>query len=267
MFKRQFHLTIRRRRQALGLSQRELAARSGLHCSKVALFELGQRVPKPDELRSLAEGLVLAMEELFECSFRPARYEETIRDNGRRRVPKLEPFYPHQERPNSVRFRAALRKYPEVVRPLVARIRKRKDFAYLNFFCERLACGSAEECVYLLGLLALGGDPGVVEPNRYGRLPLPIVDPATRKCIEHQPFPCILEQTRVHFLQVSFLVGQVHTVDFLRWESGWSIVEVDGRGHDGTFDRERDQALDVSVERLSTEMLLAWARGVVGPRG
>lgn len=53
-------------REALGISARELARRSGIHFSNVRRIELGEvSVPNPDTLRQLADALGLDLADLF----------------------------------------------------------------------------------------------------------------------------------------------------------------------------------------------------------
>lgn len=57
---------LRQHRLALGLSTRELAARSGLDMSAVVRVEQGKILtPGPDKLRKLAHGLGIAAADLF----------------------------------------------------------------------------------------------------------------------------------------------------------------------------------------------------------
>lgn len=56
---------VRDRRQALGLTQEELAAKLGVDRSAVALWETGARTPGTERLPALAEALGCGIGELF----------------------------------------------------------------------------------------------------------------------------------------------------------------------------------------------------------
>lgn len=52
-------------RHAKGLSQEELASRSGLHAVAITYIETGKRLPKLNTVYKLAQGLNIRVEELF----------------------------------------------------------------------------------------------------------------------------------------------------------------------------------------------------------
>ena len=137
---------------------------------------------------------------------------------------------------------------------LEAHLARRSDAELVAFFCEELACGSAQEFVYLLTLLVRGGLPGLSPPNRYAHPPHPLVDPTNREPVGHRAVPAILMDGFPHFIQASLATPRIYTVDVLRWTGSWSVVEVDGRNP------EKDQAVAVPVERLTTDQVieLAW---------
>jgi transcriptional regulator with XRE-family HTH domain len=60
-----FGLVVRRHRQAVGLSQEELAHRAGLHRTYVSLIERGQRTVSIEVLRKLAAALDCTMTDLI----------------------------------------------------------------------------------------------------------------------------------------------------------------------------------------------------------
>jgi transcriptional regulator with XRE-family HTH domain len=59
-----FGLIVKRRREAAGLTQEELADRAGLHRTYISLLERGMRVPTLDVVRKLATGLATTMTSL-----------------------------------------------------------------------------------------------------------------------------------------------------------------------------------------------------------
>lgn len=60
-----FAANVREKRLALGISQEELASRSGLHMTDVGRIERGERDPGVRTVARLAEGLGVTPAELF----------------------------------------------------------------------------------------------------------------------------------------------------------------------------------------------------------
>jgi transcriptional regulator with XRE-family HTH domain len=60
-----FSAEVRRSRDALGLSQEELAHRAGLHRNYVGMIERGERAPTLVAIEGLARGLRLKVSELI----------------------------------------------------------------------------------------------------------------------------------------------------------------------------------------------------------
>lgn len=58
-------LAIRERRQALALTQEQLAERANLHWTYISEIENARRNPSVDVLRRLASGLVMPLSELI----------------------------------------------------------------------------------------------------------------------------------------------------------------------------------------------------------
>ncbi len=61
----QFGTVLRRRREAVGLSQEALAAQANLHRNYVGLLERGQRMPSILVVQQLASALGITMSELL----------------------------------------------------------------------------------------------------------------------------------------------------------------------------------------------------------
>ena len=60
-----FGAVVRRRREAAGLSQEDLAHRAGLHRTYISLLERGLRAPSIVVVRKVAEGLGTTMTSLI----------------------------------------------------------------------------------------------------------------------------------------------------------------------------------------------------------
>ncbi|MGE0490606.1 MAG: helix-turn-helix domain-containing protein [Vulcanimicrobiota bacterium] len=266
MFRPLLHHTLRRRRDGLKLSQTELARRCGIKRSRYAMLELGLRAPSPDELQQLAGGLGTYVEYLGECRTRPPGYHQLLHLNANRDYRKPTPFFPPKDRATGVRLHQARRRYGDLMRAIEMRLTRRGDTDLCAFFCEELACDSAEEFLFILCLLLQGGTPGIASPNRYCHPPHPIVDPTNRDPVGHRALPAIFLAGQPHFIQASLATPRLYTVDVLRWNGSWSIIEVDGTGHYNPEERERTRALAVPIERLTTEDVLALAWRLVSGR-
>ena len=70
---RRFGTTLRRRREAAGLSQEALAERAGLHRNYVGLLERGQRMPTILVVQRLASALKTTMVGLLGDVERPSK--------------------------------------------------------------------------------------------------------------------------------------------------------------------------------------------------
>jgi transcriptional regulator with XRE-family HTH domain len=60
----QFARNLRRRRQAAGLSQEQLADRTGLHPTEISRLERAAREPRLGTMLKLAQGLGIGLEKL-----------------------------------------------------------------------------------------------------------------------------------------------------------------------------------------------------------
>ncbi|HEX4732031.1 MAG TPA: helix-turn-helix transcriptional regulator [Solirubrobacterales bacterium] len=58
-------LNVARHRQALGLSQEEVADRAGLHRTEISLMELGKRTPRIDTIVRVSGALGISIAEAF----------------------------------------------------------------------------------------------------------------------------------------------------------------------------------------------------------
>lgn len=63
--KQRFGLAIKQRRGELGISQEELAFRSGLHCTYISDIERGSRNLSLENIEKLAKALVISISTLF----------------------------------------------------------------------------------------------------------------------------------------------------------------------------------------------------------
>lgn len=229
-----------------------MAQKLGINQQRLSHLERGVRQPNTREMEAL-----LKLLGPFPGHVAPQGVFRRLSENGRRCRPRLAPFRPCQDRPNYIRYFAALSQYPNFVQSHAARIKGRQDFTDCQHLCSQIASGSADEVLVLLRLLGRGAIPGLCPPASLGRLPHAIVDPATRDLVGHRQFPCLHFEGDFFFFQVSFSTPRIFTVDILRWKDEWSVIEVDGLGHSNCHDETKTAAIGLKTKRLTTEEILS----------
>lgn len=195
----------------------------------------------------------------FDGFVAPASLLRALSDNGTRSLPNRQVFKPRGDREAFVRFRRARSKYPEFVLRATQIVRRRADFAECQGLCDLLAFDSAEEVLVVLHLLARGALPAVCAPARVARTPYAMLDPSTLEQVDFRPQPCLVLEGGFFFFQVT-LQGRSwrHRVDLLHGQDDvWSVVEMDGDGHAGNGDAQRDREIGLRTLRLTPEMVTA----------
>ena len=246
---------MKSRRLERGLTQKESARSCGLSPDRWSELERGRRVPNNHELTNVIKFLGLGP-----VFVPPGGVTKTLLANGARMTAPQKPFFVGQDRASQIRYHACLERHRALTLSLTNKIMQRTDSRVCQEFCNQLRLDSYLECLYLLYRLAGGAIPGLVSPSYFAPTPLPIVDPTTRKYVGARPHLCLLEGNDCEFFQVSFLLKRTHRVDLLRWEGFWSVIELDGRGHDPQPDLTREAAIGLKTNRLQTEdvLTLAW---------
>lgn len=260
MFTQSFHQHIKWKRQILGLSQSNLAINLRMSRARLSAIENGKRRPTSYEKLQLTEHLALHPSQHRRLRIRPTGFTRKLLDAGRRQSPDCKPYFPPQDRSNYLRYKSAQRAFGPIVHKLTSRIIMRRDAELVAEWGERVASGSADECLYLLSQLASGGQPTLMSPYRLGHLPKPIVCPQHTRLVGHRPIPCLVTGNRYEFFQVSFATPRIYTVDVLYFEEGWGLLEIDGTGHDSRFDQERTLALGLPVHRYTSKDVVQHAR-------
>ena len=259
MFTQSFHQHIKWKRHTLGVSQANLAAQVRISRARLSAIENGRRRPNSYERLQLTEHLALHPSRHRKLRVRPLGFMRKLLDAGRQKSPDLKPYFPPQDRSNYLRYKSAQRAFGPIVHKLTSRIIMRPDAELAAEWGERVASGSADECLYLLSQLAAGGQPTLMSPYRLGHLPKPVVCPVQIRLVGHRPIPCLVTGNRYEFFQVSLAAPRIYTVDVLCYEDGWGLLEIDGAGHDSRYDHQRTLALGLPVHRLSTKDVLEHA--------
>lgn len=257
MFNIPYKQNLRNARLKAQLTQAQAAAKIGMSRQRWSHLEVGSRRPSQEERRAINQLLGV-----YQGFIPPPSVLRKLADSGRRAFPEGPVHFPPQDRPTHVRYFAALRRHQRLTLELSNRIRQRPDFEVCEFFCHAIALESYLEALYVLRLIAEGAKPALVSPAQLGRTPHSIVEPRSRDCIDHHRLLCLVDNGVFRFFQVSFSTPQVYRVDCLLWDRGWSVLEIDGGGHDSSQDIGRSQALGMKVERLSCQEILEWGESV-----
>lgn len=166
------------------------------------------------------------------------------------------------ERSFTSRMRTARKAFGRSPDVLLDKIRSRDDAGLCLEFLEKAGLDSSLECMFWLALLAEGARPRGWPPSRVGFHQHRLVDPSSRLNVTHADAPCLeiaLENcacllfpqvtvdVRVAYYRLDALVS-------VRGPRGqfWLDLEIDGQGHVGTFDLERQELLQLLTVRLTT---------------
>lgn len=251
MFKPPFSLALKNERRRLGLTQSQASKETGISAKRWSNLETGHRFPTPSE-----EWVIQKLLGRLHYQSWPVDGRRVLRANVFENLAFRQPYWPAQERPSYFRFRSAEKHYPGLVHQLMSKVRTRQDFELCAYFCEKVACGSRLESLYLLYLLSQGAKPTLVAPASLGFLPHAVVAPDSRVYVGNREHPCLVCQGCWFFFQVAFLTPDCIIVDVLLWNKGWKIIEIDGAGHDATGDAIRDLTLRIPVRRITGHQLV-----------
>ncbi len=250
MFNTTIHHRLQHIRRRAGYRQCSAAKHAGISAQRWNHLEKGTRRPTPTELLRI-QSLLGPLTGFL----RPRGVGRSLRSAGTKVLPKSCPFLVVPERTSHTRFLAAEKRYPRAVHKLMAIISTRADFAECEHLCHQLALGSSDEAMFVLQLIAAGARPMYVVPGYLPSTPRQMVDPQDCSPVSHRPFPCFWLDGGLYFFQVSFSTPRLYTVDVLRWQGRWMVIEIDGKGHDSTFDAERSVALQLPTLRFTGQQV------------
>lgn len=96
----QFKQNLRKTRESRGLTQADLAKKSGLQAAAISHFETGQRAPSFDNLRKLSDTLNVSVDYLL------GRIDEEQHGQGIGAAPRAQQLFRHAEKLSDDAFSA-----------------------------------------------------------------------------------------------------------------------------------------------------------------
>ncbi len=244
-------LLLTRARELKDITQTELAQKTGIDRKRLSDFECHRGVPNREEVKALGRvlGLPLRRLSLASESIGPGCARTRIEFKPRHRNALI-----RRDRPSETRFWAAKNEWPELVERLEKRLYAREDAPAVRVYLRDARFDSKLEYLAHLLMLDAGAVPDRLAPQIAGFRTLPVVDPDNGTLTGHMNYPALTLAGSVLFPQPT-LATQAgrRRVDLLWGESRrrWRVIEIDGAGHDSTFDYIRDEALKIPVLRFA----------------
>lgn len=261
MFNPLFGKRMKERRLKFGISQTEAARCCGMRRRRWSDLERGRRQPTPCEAEVIKRFLGFE-----KCFISPPAATKTLLARAASMDTTKRPFYPQQDRLTHIRYRSCLRTYSELTNSLLPLVLARDDIRISEHLCHKVSCESSLETLFILYLLSLGAVAGLRAPCLFGHNRWPIVDCQGIEEVGNRPRPCLVLGQTWYFFQVSFKASKVMRVDVLRWGGRWSIIELNGRGHDSRGDSTRGQELEMPITFWTEDQLAQDIRNSVGRR-
>lgn len=262
-------LQLQRWRQERGLSQRRLAADTGLLQARISDFERGVRTPGLEAMQALAGGLGLPLAEMARRTAwrkpkpgRPTRQRET--GLLLRFTPDVDQIYrPPRKRDFAFHMAAVRDRFASVLAWLEPRFDARPDSREVELFLRDFPADSADEALFYLLAVTSGCTCLHVAPAGLGFFYRPVIDPGSRVVVGHRRRAALTLEfegaTIVLMPQVAVRPRETIIMDALvgvrEGLTTWVDLEIDGGGHDPRRDDERTQALGLPVLRVTTQML------------
>lgn len=233
-------------------SQSVLAQLTGISRGRLSHFENDRRQPTLDESERLHRCLALRS--------RP-KAAPTLPFPGKSWRRCAPPVKFEKKRTIYTRLLAARKSFGQIVNDKLEIVHSRNDRRFSELFLKQARLDSGHELLFWVQLLAAGGKPCWLAPLRVGFRSCPVVHPDSKICIADVRHPC-LELTGDRWS--SLLFPQL-TLDARRSyfrldalacvRSGgrrrWINVEIDGEGHDPSYDEDRQRLLGLLTVRLN----------------
>jgi hypothetical protein len=231
----------------------------GLTPKRWSNLERGYRNPGPEEHKTISR--FLNFRHTFASSNGVTRQ---LLHSGARLTPSQKPFAHDLDRMTHIRYCTLCKCHPALAATLRERILSRPDHERCHHMCHQIRCDSHLESLYLAALLAQGAEPCLIAPASLARPPHTVMDDAGRMMVGLQPRPCFFLNGCHQFFQVSFKIPNLVRIDVLRWDGAWSVLEIDGKGHDTSGDWVKERQLQIPVRRMTGVELVRWSEAVIG---
>jgi len=258
--------TLSRLMSELSWARKDLAQASGLRHQRLSEILRGVRWPNRQELVALSRALgvhtaSLIQETLWHPGGKPGRSstpERAVeREFGLARV-----YLPQTEFSFAGRFAAARRQreYEDILGSIFARLDQRQDRDRTLVSLVDLPCGSGAEATFVFRLLDMGARVVTLAPLAIGVCETRLRDPGSKEFVGARPMRGLV-LTWSHCKAVFWPQVPVRTeaasyvLDYLlAIRAGTALIcadyEVDGLGHDGSRDAERQSRLGLPTLRL-----------------
>lgn len=250
---------IRDGRRRLGFSQEQLSQKLKIDRRRISQIELDRRPPNSEEIRKLVDAglLDVGSKEGYRAPRRfTSRWVQRPRTCNRPAGRSL-----------AARIAAAKKSFGPRVSELLRRLGDAEQRQQKMDFLANACLDSGSELYLWLDLLADGAMPQWIAPCRAGFRRLPILDPETKDFVSDVRFPCLEFELKgasvIAFPQLTVMARScIYRLDALLGvmvgqRRVWVNLEIDGDGHVGKFDAERQDRLGLLTVRIATEELVA----------
>jgi transcriptional regulator with XRE-family HTH domain len=239
-------------------SQRYVSRQIGMSQPRLSQIESGKRHPTEKEWQALQSFLNTASTPLPERLQLPYPSQAWA-------VTRPE-FLCATEVPLNARIYRARKSFGALFDRLLDRVAAREDSSLSLRFLHDACLDSGDETTFWVAGLAVGGRACWYSPARAGFRKFPVVDgPQDRKVIGDLRQPCLEILRSSYGLLLFPQLRLVTRRGFYRLDAlvcvrqgrdrCWVNVEVDGGGHDGEFDFERQSQLQLPTIRLKKRQL------------
>lgn len=253
-----FGQLIRDLRKTKKLTQTDLARLTGISQSRISKLERGKRHLHQHEWPTLRQHLDIRQEvppERMDLPF-PSRCFQVARPE----------CFPTADGDFSVRFHRARKVFGKLASTCMQKVQARDDAKIALRFLNEACTDSAYEAMLWMQGLASGGQPCWHSLLRAGFRRLRVVDRQFKMSVGDVRHPCL----QLPFIDGAILLFPQVNIDarkaYYRLDAlvcvtrdkqrCWVDLEVDGGGHPGDFDHEREHDLGLPTIRLTKSDLL-----------
>lgn len=240
------------------MSQDALAELTGIAQGRLSQLERGERSVCEAEIPLLRTHLGVALEAGSARAVLPAPSRAWRLDRPSVKLTSA--------RSTEARKVAAFRSFGARAERAVAAMRARSDLHLCEEFLEQSGIDSGHEFLFWAELLAAGARPCSTAPATVGFRALRVAEPSTwvtvndlsSPCLEVTigGYPCLLfPQLTLDTRKAYFRLDATLCMRDGR-QRVWMNIEIDGAGHDGEFDAERQRLLGMPTIRLDRQALL-----------